>query len=113
MKTAAVLFLTFCSILTYAQNNVPADTTKSVRSFRPFYRSYRSVTIKAFGGFDPLYVVDGHVVTVEEFDEIDNDNIESVSVLRNGAAEKLYGDKARNGVVLIQMKENSFGPKKN
>jgi TonB-dependent SusC/RagA subfamily outer membrane receptor len=64
-------------------------------------------------GVEPLYVVDGRVTTAEELEEIDGNKIASISVLKDGAAESIYGEKARNGVIVIKMKEKSFTPTKN
>ncbi|QIL39792.1 TonB-dependent receptor plug domain-containing protein [Pedobacter sp. HDW13] len=54
------------------------------------------------GASSPLYIVDG-----KETDRnitIDQDSIKSVEVLKDAAAKKLYGDKAKNGVIIITTK---------
>ncbi|WP_412467051.1 hypothetical protein [Pedobacter sp. KLB.chiD] len=50
----------------------------------------------------PLYIVDGK--------EVDNlqlkgDSIESIDVLKDAGAQKLYGDKGKNGVIIITTKK--------
>ena len=51
-------------------------------------------------GKTPLYVVDG--VPVESFSsEIDVNNINSVTILKDAAATAIYGSRAANGVVII------------
>ncbi len=57
---------------------------------------------------NPLYILDGKEVA--DINDIDSANIESISVLRPTAPEKntyliLYGDKAKNGVVIVNTKK--------
>lgn len=52
---------------------------------------------------DPLYVVNG--IIVNTIDNILPNNIESVSVLKGKAAISSYGDKAKNGVIVITLKD--------
>ncbi len=56
---------------------------------------------------DPLYLVDG--VPVDGIDFLNANDIESMSVLKDGASAAIYGTRAANGVVLITTK----GGKKN
>ena len=58
-------------------------------------------------GLEPIYVVDGLVF--ENSPNIDPKQIESIDILKDAAAISLYGDKAKNGVVLITTKKK---PKK-
>ncbi len=50
----------------------------------------------------PLFLVDG--IEVDGMDNLDPDNIESVSVLKDASATSLYGEKGKNGVVLVTTK---------
>lgn len=50
----------------------------------------------------PLYMLDGK--EVQNVDFIDPENIESISVLKDKSATELYGDKGKNGVILITTK---------
>lgn len=56
---------------------------------------------------DPYILVDG----VEEgsINQIDANDIESISVLKDAAAAAIYGSKASNGVILITTKRGSEG----
>lgn len=53
-----------------------------------------------------LYIVDGVEMTPAEFAKmnIDPEKIESIEVLKNEHAVRLYGEKARNGVIIIKLK---------
>lgn len=50
---------------------------------------------------EPLYIVDGVERTKEELNEINPDKIAEVKVLKNDDAEKTYGSKSKNGVIII------------
>ena len=53
----------------------------------------------------PLYVVDGKVSTGEIVRSLSPDNIESISVLKDKSATAIYGDKGKDGVVVINTKD--------
>ena len=59
----------------------------------------------------PLYLVDGFVVT--ETSDIKPETIESIDVLKGESATRLYGDKGKNGVVLIKLKKDKDNTDKN
>lgn len=54
---------------------------------------------------DPLYIVDGKIVSDAEFKKISPDNIMSINVLKNESAAAAYGEKGKNGVIIITMKK--------
>ena len=54
---------------------------------------------------DPIYVIDG--VISESMSNIDTYDIESISVLKDGASSAIYGARAANGVVLITTKHGT------
>lgn len=88
-----------------------------------------SVLIRGFttfsGSNQPLYVIDGipidgsgggtplqnGPVTSPRTIDINQDDIESISVLKGASAAVLYGSRASNGVVLITMKKGKIGQK--
>lgn len=51
----------------------------------------------------PLYVVDGKVVGIS-LNELNPDQIESITILKDGSATALYGKEGQNGVVVITTK---------
>ena len=55
---------------------------------------------------DPLYVIDGVIKDAGEFNNLDMNDIESLSVVKDGAAA-IYGVKAANGGVLVKTKRGS------
>ena len=64
----------------------------------------------AFGGNEPLYVVDG--VPVGNTDFLNPADIESTTVLKDAAAASIYGARAANGVIVYTTKKGSKGARK-
>lgn len=64
----------------------------------------------AFGGNQPLYIVDG--VPVDNTDFLNPDDIESTTVLKDAAAASIYGARAANGVIIYTTKRGKRGNKK-
>jgi beta-lactamase regulating signal transducer with metallopeptidase domain len=54
-------------------------------------------------GRQPLYVVDGE--EVPDLSGVDKNNVESVTVLKEESATTLYGDRAKDGVIIITLKK--------
>ncbi|MGZ3924662.1 MAG: TonB-dependent receptor plug domain-containing protein [Flavisolibacter sp.] len=54
----------------------------------------------------PLVVVDGIETDMESM-SLDPNNIESITVLKNGSAEAKYGEKGKEGVILITTKRGT------
>lgn len=49
----------------------------------------------------PLVILDGAPITYDDFDKMNWNDIENVSILKDGSAAALYGSKAANGVLII------------
>jgi TonB-dependent starch-binding outer membrane protein SusC len=56
-------------------------------------------------GVNPTYVIDG--VISDNISNINTNDIESISVLKDGASSSIYGTRAANGIVLITTKRGS------
>ncbi|MCB0463345.1 MAG: M56 family metallopeptidase [Flavobacteriaceae bacterium] len=52
-----------------------------------------------------LLIIDDKEVSKKEFDNLDTDNIESVNVLKGKAATEKYGDKGKDGVIVVTTKK--------
>jgi len=55
----------------------------------------------------PLIFLDGFLITKAQMDKINPETIESVNVLKDKADTEKYGEKAKNGVILIVSKESA------
>jgi TonB-dependent SusC/RagA subfamily outer membrane receptor len=53
----------------------------------------------------PLFLVDGREVSQDTLNNLYPDQIESINVLKDSAALKKYGDKGKNGVILVVLKD--------
>lgn len=58
-------------------------------------------------GTAPLFVLDGVPVSESVFSSLSDNNIESVSVLKDASATSIYGSRAANGVVFITTKRGT------
>lgn len=59
-------------------------------------------------GTEPLFVYAGLVISQEQVNKINPNDIESIDVLKGESATKLYGDKAKNGVIRITPKAQAY-----
>lgn len=70
------------------------------------------VSIRAAGTWNntaPLYVIDGVVRDKFAFDGLDASEVESLSVLKDGASAAIYGSRAANGVIVVTTKKGKVG----
>ncbi|MBD1363756.1 TonB-dependent receptor [Mucilaginibacter sp. ZT4R22] len=73
-------------------------------------------------GNQPLYVVDGLPITVNDFSsngastnplvDLNQNDIESIDILKDASAAAIYGSRASNGVVLVTTKKGKSGDTK-
>ncbi|WP_321316884.1 TonB-dependent receptor plug domain-containing protein [Labilibaculum sp.] len=55
----------------------------------------------------PLIILDGEKITSDQMDQMSPDDIASISVLKDEASKALYGEEAKNGVIVITCKSNN------
>lgn len=70
------------------------------------------IRIRASGTYNnasPLYVIDGIVSDKFTFDGLTADQIEDITVLKDGASAAIYGSRAANGVLLVTTKRGKQG----
>ena len=67
--------------------------------------------ISTINGSDPLYVVDGMPVGTN-INFLNQNDIESMQVLKDASAEAIYGTRGSNGVILITTKKGRKGAMK-
>jgi TonB-linked SusC/RagA family outer membrane protein len=60
-------------------------------------------------GSDPLYVIDGFPVGISAGQNLNPNDIETISVLKDAASTAIYGARGSNGVVLITTKSAKEG----
>jgi len=57
---------------------------------------------------EPLYIIDGIPVKAKQFAKINPNDIQEVKVLKDSTAASIYGNKALNGVVIIDTKNGIY-----
>ncbi len=58
---------------------------------------------------NPLYVVDGVPLNTDNINFLNNNDIESMEVLKDASASAIYGTRASNGVIIITTKKGKAG----
>ncbi len=64
--------------------------------------------VSSFVNSEPLYVIDGMIADANS--TINNNDIESIQILKDASAAAIYGSRAANGVVIITTKSGKPGP---
>lgn len=63
------------------------------------------------GDIEPLFVIDGVPVDQDNFRSLNQDDIQSISVLKDAEATSVYGNRGAGGVVLVTTKSGKVGQK--
>jgi len=85
--------------VTVAANSGAPGSTATIR--------VRGVT--TFGDNSPLIVIDNVVMPIESLNAINQQDIESMEVLKDAASAAIYGTRAAKGVILITTKKGKKG----
>ena len=105
MKCLLILGLLIGCVLTSGAQDLTTTSETPIES---------ELTIE-LSSSEPLYLVSSmktaKIVTKDEFEKINSDQIDYIQVIKDPSSTIIYGDKARNGVVLIVMKGFSFPEK--
>jgi TonB-linked SusC/RagA family outer membrane protein len=66
--------------------------------------------VTTVNGTDPLYVVDGVAMSSgSNINFLNQDDIESIEILKDASASAIYGTRASNGVILVTTKQGKAG----
>lgn len=85
-----------------AKNGVVKITTKEAATKSPVL-----ILRGASTGRNPLFILDGVKIDEEEMSQLNPDNIESITVLKDASAKAVYGEAAVDGVVLVKTKQEN------
>ncbi|WP_177192342.1 TonB-dependent receptor [Chitinophaga arvensicola] len=94
------------------QGTMPGITVTAATSGQPGNDAAK-IRIRGIGTMnnaDPVIVVDGVVTNVSNLNNINPDDIATLSVLKDAASAAIYGSRAANGVLLITTKQGRKGP---
>ena len=75
---------------------------------RLYIRGAENMSEMGSSAQEPLFVIDGFVSTSSAFNNLDSNDIESISVLKDSSAA-VYGARAANGVILVTTKRGKIG----
>lgn len=67
--------------------------------------------VSTMGNNDPLIVIDGLISTANTLNNINQNDIENVSVLKDAGSAAIYGSRSANGVILVTTKQGSKSQK--
>lgn len=93
-----------------AGQSVTAHSQDTVRSIDPLAQNQQLVIVnrKPIGdnkqGGDPLFVIDGKIVTKAKLEALIPDDIQDISVLKGESARAIYGDRGQHGALVITTK---------
>lgn len=68
-----------------------------------------------FGSTDPIFVVDGSMIPIVNFDnlgiaDLNTHDVESITILKDASSTAMYGNLGGNGVILIETKRGGGKP---
>lgn len=66
------------------------------------------VSITYNASADPLYVIDGVATSATQFRNLNSEDIDNISVLKDAQATSIYGNRGANGVVVITTKGGKY-----
>ncbi|MEO5684781.1 MAG: mucoidy inhibitor MuiA family protein [Chitinophagaceae bacterium] len=84
-------------VVGYAKNKKDEEDDEDKISIRGNSSLQKSLT--------PLYVLNGNVISQQQFQKIDPKNIKSMDVLKDANATAVYGARAANGAILVTLKD--------
>ncbi len=61
------------------------------------------------GGGTPMVVIDGFVAPYADFQNLNADDIESMSILKDASATAVYGSRAGDGIIVVKTKSGEKG----
>ena len=99
----------FAQTIDYNPNRDPINPKQKVQGLKiiaPGKKINISLCCNADATNKPLIVVNGEIISIQEFDSIDHEKVKSMTVLKDAKAVEMYGEKGKNGVIVIEAKRN-------
>ena len=81
-------------------SSIKIDSSNNIQYHKPLF-------IRSIDGHTPLYVIDG-VISNHGTIGLDPNDIQSISVIKGIKATDLYGEKGKDGVILIITKKKTI-----
>jgi len=90
-------------------NKLPDITMRGSTSLNTDVRSLQSNANNKTSSNLPLFIMDGFEITLERMNDLDENQVESITLLKDASATALYGTRGANGVVVITSKKPEPG----
>ena len=101
------------SNLTQALQGVSANLTIQQRSMNP-NDNQLNINIRGVSTMnnnDPLIVIDGLVTSLGSFNQLNPNDVEAISILKDAGSAAIYGSRSSNGVILVTTKKGKLNTK--
>jgi hypothetical protein len=102
-KTLALLFAFITASVSAQEVENVLDTTKTPSREFGFGLHQNAINFNA-----PLFILGEEEIKQEQLSKIDPNQINSIQVIKDSTGVVKYGDKAKFGVVIIEMKNPKF-----
>ena len=80
------------------------ELSGSVKNGNSGFKVNNGVTVHGIKGEEPLVIIDGkEAMEKDALSKLAPDHIKSISVLKDKSAQVVYGDKGKNGVIIVEM----------
>ena len=80
------------------------ELSGSVKNGNSGFKVNNGVTVHGIKGEEPLVIIDGkETMEKDALSKLAPDHIKSISVLKDKSAQVVYGDKGKNGVIIVEM----------
>lgn len=86
-------------------NSLPTITIRGSSSLPTNVKDMKVSVDGQRGANQPLFILDGFEITLARFMDMDETQVENITILKDANATALYGSKGSNGVVLITSKK--------
>ena len=80
------------------------ELSGSVKNGNSGFKVNNGVTVHGIKGEEPLVIIDGkEAMEKDALSKLAPEHIKSISVLKDKSAQVVYGDKGKNGVIIVEM----------
>ncbi|KNB60713.1 TonB-dependent receptor plug domain-containing protein [Chryseobacterium sp. Hurlbut01] len=90
--------------------NIKGKASPSINGVKKDTANYKNLILGGIRSvkiddYRQLYVLDGKIIDGNQFTEIDPKSIKTMNILKGTSATSVYGEKGKNGVILITSKK--------
>lgn len=97
------------NILGSDPNSLPSITMRGSTSLDSDVKIIQNESSNTTDSNLPLFILDGFEISLERMNDLDENQVESITLLKDAGATALYGTRGANGVVVITTKRPESG----